>query len=109
MKWNVLYTNEAERDLRSIYEYIAFHLLLPETAKNITNSIIDEIAELDNMTFRYQVYSREPWKSKGIRFFTVKKYMVFYLPVEKNHTAAIIRIMYGGRNIEKQMSENIEF
>lgn len=33
-EWKVVYTEQAERDLRSIFEYIAFSLLEPEVAKN---------------------------------------------------------------------------
>lgn len=32
MSWNVAYTAGARRDLRRIYEYIAYVLLAPETA-----------------------------------------------------------------------------
>ena len=34
MKWEVFYTEQAENDLRNVFEYIAFTLLVPETAKN---------------------------------------------------------------------------
>jgi len=37
----------------------------------------------------------------------VGNYMVFYLPVEDKNAVAVIRIMYGGRNIEKQLAEDI--
>lgn len=32
MSWNVVYSVKARQDLRSIYEYIAYKLLVPETA-----------------------------------------------------------------------------
>ena len=34
MSWNVIYTEQAELDLRNIFEYIAYGLLAPDTAKN---------------------------------------------------------------------------
>lgn len=104
MKWTVNYTNAAEQDLRSIYEYIANTLCTPDTAKNLTRQIMDEILSLDEMPNRYARYDKEPWKDRGLRFFSVKNYVVFYLTNEKTKTIYIIRIMYGGRDIEKQLS-----
>lgn len=36
MRWNIVYTAGAKRDLRDIYEYIAYGLLVPETASEQT-------------------------------------------------------------------------
>ncbi len=33
MSWEIVYTARAKRDLKNIYEYIAYNLLVPETAK----------------------------------------------------------------------------
>lgn len=107
MKWNVFYTEQAENDLRTIYEYIAYTLLVPNAAKKQAKSIIDEVAALETMPLRYPVYDKEPWKSKGLRYFPVNNYLVFYLPVEEKNTVIIVRIMYGGRNVEKQLPDNI--
>lgn len=32
MSWNIVYTLQARKDLRDIYEYIALELLVPQTA-----------------------------------------------------------------------------
>ena len=39
MSWNVVYTAGARRDLRGIYEYIAYELLAPEAAAGQTQRI----------------------------------------------------------------------
>ncbi|MFZ5592419.1 MAG: type II toxin-antitoxin system RelE/ParE family toxin [Bacillota bacterium] len=101
--WKVVYTEQAENDLRKIYEYIAFSLLEPEIAQRQTKRIIDTAAKLNEMPFRYRLYEKEPWRSKGLRILPVDNYLVFYLPVEDRQTVAIIRIMYGGRNIDKYL------
>ena len=49
----------------------------------------------------------EPWYSQGVRFMPVKNYLVFY--TVKNETVSIARIMYGGRDISKQLEETIEW
>lgn len=103
MKWTVNYTNAAEQDLISIYDYIATTLCAVDTAKNLVRQIMNEIASLDEMPNRYAKYDKEPWVSRGLRFFSVKNYVIFYLPNEESKTVSIIRIMYGGRDIEKQL------
>lgn len=101
--WKVVYTEQAERDLRGIQEYIAFSLLEPEIAKKQARRIMDAVAKLNRMPLRFPLYEKEPWHSKGLRVLPVDHYLAFYLPVEARETIAVIRIMYGGRNIEEQL------
>ncbi|MEN6463389.1 MAG: type II toxin-antitoxin system RelE/ParE family toxin [Syntrophomonas sp.] len=102
-EWAVVYTEQAERDLRSIFEYIAFPLLELEIAKNQSQRIMDAIAKLNEMPLRYHLYEKEPWHSKGLRVLPIDNFLVFYLPVEAKTTVAVIRIMYSGRDIEEQL------
>lgn len=104
-EWKVVYTEQAERDLRSIFEYIAFSLLEPEIAKNQSRRIMDTVAKLNDMPLRYPLYQKEPWHSKGLRVLPVDNYLGFYLPIETKKTVAIIRIMYGGCNIDEQIRQ----
>ena len=105
MSWNIVYTAEARRDLREIYAYIAYELLVPETAAGQTQRIMKEIRALDEMPMRFRLYGEEPWHSAGLRFFCVDNYLVFYLPDETKNTVSIVRIMYGGRDIRGQLGE----
>jgi toxin ParE1/3/4 len=41
---------------------------------------------------------------KGLRVLPVDNYLVFYLPDESNNIVSVIRIMYGGRDIEKHLN-----
>ncbi|HOO26452.1 MAG TPA: type II toxin-antitoxin system RelE/ParE family toxin [Clostridiales bacterium] len=102
-EWNVFYTEQAEQDLRNVFEYIAFSLREPEIAKKQTKRIMDRISSLKNMPFRCRLYEHEPWKSKGLRVAVADNYLVLYLPDETEKTVAIIRIMYGARNIVEQL------
>jgi toxin ParE1/3/4 len=102
--WEVVYTEHAENDLRDIFEYIAFSLLEPEIAKKQTRRIIDAVAQLNRMPLRFQIYDKAPWNSKGLRVMPIDNYLVFYLPVESRKTIVVIRIMYGGRDIDTQLS-----
>jgi toxin ParE1/3/4 len=106
--WNVAYTEQAERDLRDIYEYIAFSLLEPEIAKKQARRILDAAARLNEMPLRFPLYEKEPWHGKGMRVLPVDHYLVFYLPIETRKTAVVIRIMYGGRDLDAQLRQTEE-
>lgn len=108
MRWKVNYSTQALSDLKAIYEYIAFELLVPDTAKNQVNRIMKSINALDKMPMMYKVYEEEPWQSKGLRIFSVDNYIVLYLPKEELNTVNIIRIIYGGRDVKKQLEETKE-
>ena len=106
MIFHVAYSAEARQDLRDIYEYIAYELLVPETAAGQTERIMKAIRSLEQMPMRHRLYEEEPWHSQGLRVLPVDNYLVFYLPDETSPTVNIIRIMYGGRDIDKQLNES---
>ena len=105
MSSEVIYSARARQDLRNIYEYISYDLLVPETATRQTRRIMKEMRLLDEMPMRHRLYDDEPWHSQGVRFFPVDNYLVFYLPDETKNTVYIVRIIYSGRDIKKQLSE----
>ena len=109
MNWKVEYSSRARQDLRDIYEYIAYDLLTRDTASKQTGRIMKEIHSLEKMPLRCRLYDEEPWHSQGLRFFPVNHYLVFYLTNEAKHTVTVIRIMYGGRDISRQLSEAMEW
>nr|WP_177295974.1 type II toxin-antitoxin system RelE/ParE family toxin [uncultured Blautia sp.] len=108
MIFNVVYSSEARQDLRDIYEYIAYELLEPDTAAGQTNRIMKAARSLEQMPMRHRLYEEDPWHSQGLRFLPVDNYLIFYLPDETNNIVNIIRIMYGGRDVKRQLSETIE-
>ncbi|MDD3363124.1 MAG: type II toxin-antitoxin system RelE/ParE family toxin [Hespellia sp.] len=109
MSWRIVYSLQARQDLRSIFEYIFNELCAPDTAANQSRRIMKSIRDLEEMPLRYRLYEDEPWNSMGLRFFPVDNYLVFYLPNETKNAVNIVRIMYGGRDIRKQLNETIEF
>ena len=108
MIFSVVYSSEARQDLRDIYEYIAYELLEPDTAAGQTNRIMKAARSLEQMPMRHRLYEEEPWHSQGLRFLPVDNYLIFYLPDKTNNIVNIIRIMYGGRDVKRQLSETIE-
>ena len=60
MRFDVQISEQAEMDLRGIFEYIAFDLLAPENAAGQLDRLEDAISKLDNMPEKYRRYEREP-------------------------------------------------
>ena len=93
MTWQVNYTDEASQDLQDIYDYISLTLLKPVIAANQIDRIMDAADTLDHMPFRYRLYGKEPWRSRGLRLLPVDNYIYnfynfdchlnYYNPIEK--------------------------
>ena len=109
MKMNIVYTFQAQQDLKNIYEYIAYTLLVPDTAAKMYRKIIQSARSLESMPERNPLYKEEPWHSQGVRFVPVKNYLLFYTINNETHTVSIARILYGGMDISRQLDETIEF
>lgn len=109
MKMKIAYTFQAQQDLKNIYEYIAYSLLVPDTARNMYQQIIQSARSLESMPERNPLYKEEPWHSQGVRFVPVKNYLLFYTVNNETHTVSIARILYGGMDINRQLEETIDF
>ena len=53
---------------------------------------------------RYRQYELEPWKSRGLRVAPVDNYLVLYIPDDDTQVVTIIRVMYGGRDVNMQLN-----
>ena len=104
MNYTIDISLQAKTDLRNIYSYIANELLSPQTAANQIDRLEGNIFGLEVMPFRYKRYDEEPWKSRGLHIMPVDKYVVLYIPDKKRAIVTVLRIMYGGRNINEQLS-----
>lgn len=82
MIFKVVYSAEARKDLRDIYQYIAYELLEQDTAAGQVNRIMKAARSLEQMPMRHTRYEEEPWHSQGVRFLPVNNYLIFYLPDE---------------------------
>ena len=106
MTYEVSLTNQADSDLRSIYEYIAFDLYSPQHAEGQLNRLEEKILKLEVFPFSHPEYENEPWKSRGLRFMPVDNYIVFFMPNVEKLTVTIIRVMYGGRDVDSQLKNH---
>ena len=101
MIYDIVISDQAEIDLRGIFEYIAFELQAPENASG-------QLDRLDHMPKRYRQYELEPWKSRGLRVAPVDNYLVLYIPDDDTQVVTIIRVMYGGRDVDTQLNRFIK-
>ena len=101
--FDVQISEQADNDLREIFEYLAFELLAPENAAGQLNRLEEAISTLGHMPEKYRTYEREPWRSRGLRVLPVDHYLVFYIPDHKAKLVTVIRVMYGGRDIDKEL------
>ena len=102
-EFKVLITETAAQDLRGIYEYIAYELLSPDTAEGQFARLENAVMSLKRFPERFARYGREPWKTLGLRFMPVDSYIVFYLPETEKFEVAVLRVMYGERDVGGQL------
>lgn len=108
MNYAVNISNQADGDLRSLFEYIAFELQSPENAINQLDRIESAITSLSAYSERHVNYPYEPWRSRGLRVMPVDNYLVFYIPDHLAMTVSIVRVLYGGRDIQRILREEME-
>lgn len=104
MIYEVKVSEQVERDLRGIFEYIAFELQSPENASGQLDRLEKHILRLDTMPERCRRYEKEPWKSRGLRILPVDHYVVLYIPNEDKKIVTILRVMYAGRDVDNQLN-----
>jgi toxin ParE1/3/4 len=106
MSYSVEISEQANADLRGIFEYIAFELQSPQNAAGQLSRLEKNILSLDHMPERFRRYGEEPWLSRGLRIMPVDNYCVFYIPDVNKKIVNIIRVMYGGRNIDAELANH---
>ena len=98
--YSVIYSSKAKDDLIEIYSHIAFDLQVPDIAEGQVNRIRKTIRSLDFMPSRYITVEWEPWKSMRMHQVPVDNFVVYYVVNDDSRTVTVIRIFYGGRDIE---------
>ena len=97
----IIYTQKALIDLDAVFGYIADVIGMSATATEVVSQIRESISELKVFLKRHKVWQSEPWKSRGLRFFNVGNYTIFYLINDAAETICIERIIYSRRDIDR--------
>ena len=79
MIYEITLSEHADKDLREIFEYIAFDLQSPENAIGQLDRLEEHILKLHTMPEHYPKYEKEPWKSRELRVLPVDNYLIFYI------------------------------
>ena len=105
MNFTVVISQQAEEDLRNIFEYIAFELQSVQNAAEQLSRLEKCMLSLCQMPERFRRYDKEPWYSRGLRIVPVDNYCVFYIPDLSKKIVNITRVMYGNRDKEVVLDE----
>jgi toxin ParE1/3/4 len=106
MNYEIEITDQAEQDIRGIYEYIAYVLMSAQNAAGQIERIKAGIFSLSEYPERQTLYNLEPWKSRNLRFLPVDNYTIFYIVNNDEKCVRVIRVMYGKRDTSKQLNKD---
>lgn len=106
MIYHVRISQQADLDLRQIYKYIALVLESPEAAAGQLDRLENAISNLRQMPKRFVSYQREPWRTRGLRIMPADNYIVLYIPDDNTATVTILRVMYGGRDMDDELKRH---
>lgn len=104
--YKVGYSVDTLDDLREIYAYIANELLVPETVVAQLGRIRKEVHSLDFMPARYALVEWEPWHSMKMHQLPVDNFNVYYLLDDEERAVTVVRVFYGGLDIEGIINSN---
>ena len=103
MKYKVNISPEAINDINGIYEYISQVLCEENIAVGMVKLLQKSILSLDELPNRFKYFNNEPWKNRGVHIMPVKKYLVFYVIDDDRKTVDVIRVIYGSRELDKNL------
>jgi toxin ParE1/3/4 len=103
VNYTVIISEEAETDIRAIFEYIAFTLLSIQNATKQIARLEEGIESLSQLPNRFRKFDKEPWLSRGLRVLSVDNYCIFYIPDNDEGVVKILRVLYRGCNQEQRL------
>ena len=77
-----------------------FHTRSLPLPKNWSTVSAKAARSLDALPGRHPVVDWEPWQSMGMHRFTVEDFLLFYLIDQSTRTVTLVRIVYGGRDLQ---------
>ena len=96
--YDIIISDLAKRDIRSISSYIKYDLHEPAIAKTLIDTIIDGIFSLSDMPSRINLVNDEHLAEKQIRGLQIKNYTVFFRINKYDKIIEIIRVLYSRRD-----------
>ena len=96
-KYNVVITASALKDMEDLYNYIAYELSSPNSAKKLYFKIANAIQSLDLFAERYKVFSID--EGRVVRRMLVDNYSVFYMT--KVNSVIVTSVLYSSRDLRE--------
>ena len=101
MTYKVVIAPEAIDDMQRHYDFLAYERKSIRNAEAQLSRIQKEILNLDLLPNGFRRYSKEPWHSRGLRYFPVDNYLVFYMVDEENHIVNVMRVIGGRMDLDQ--------
>lgn len=92
--YKVMMLPQAEEDIMSNTDYIAFEKKSPETALELAMGFRNKIAELEFMPAQHELDEDEELAFRGIRKCYYKNYKIFFFIDENNHIVYVLRVLH---------------
>lgn len=106
MNYKVSLSNNAQADLRGIYEYIANNLQSIQSAEGQSRRLIKAVNSLSYMPERFRRYDNKFWQGPNLRVMNVDNYKIFYFTDNDAKAVTVMRIVYGRRNIDDLFNQS---
>jgi len=103
----VFYAPAALDDLETIYDHITYTLGNRIAGDAQEARIREEIQTLNHFPLRYERVSWEPWHSMNVRKLPIDNFVVYYSVDEIVKEVTILRIFYGGQNVEQIINADL--
>ena len=101
--YEVVISEQAEEDIAKIYSYIYYDLGSEINANAVLDRLYAAIEQLSFVGESYHLYPNEPWRSRGIHYFSVNNYSVFY--TTKDSIITVIHVAYGRRDLDRMLED----
>ena len=98
IRFKVVLTAKAKKELDSIYDYISKSLMADKAANNLMNKIHNSILRLEEMPESCSLIEQYKDRRYQYRKLVINNYVAIYRVDRENHRVYIVRIVYGGRN-----------
>lgn len=104
--YQIIYTESAVTDIEEKADYISFQLQEPSIAEQWYLRLREEIlANLATFPNKFPVYDVEPWKEKGIRFFTARNDVILYSVDVESNTVYVWAVCTKGRDLSAHLQD----
>ena len=112
MNYEVVISKKAKSDISKIYSHILHKFKSTINANSVLNKIYSELEDLSFMAGSYHLYPNEPWHSKGMHYYSVKNYSIFYDVTENidktdyDGVVTVLHVIYGKRDLDAVLRNN---